>query len=411
MSQRTGGGKTADFVIITDTSFPIGYAPTSRILSYCAGFHANNIGTTVFCINPTEKLGVVRNDQKNGYYKNTHFIYTPGTTNKSDSFFLRRFTKFWGIATLPYYLIKEIGITKSTAAIIYMSPSGKEFIIRWLCKLLMIKTLKEESEYPFTYFRNKKHFKTLLYDLYVKYNYRQYDIILAMTNNLIKFFREKIDPEKTILLHVPMSVDFSRFAGINPPNEGDFVITYVGYLNESKDGVLTLLKSFLLVKKENSNIKLQLVGPPINNEFAQTVESFIEDNQLKGDIILRGEVSNEAIPGILNSSSILVLPRPDSKQSEGGFPTKLGEYLASKQPVVVTKVGEIPLYLEDNVSAFLVEPDNVQELADKLLFIIANYSKARDVAEQGYAVAYRNFNPAIQTKNIIELLNKMRADI
>ena len=51
------------------------------------------------------------------------------------------------------------------------------------------------------------------------------------------------------------------------------------------------------------------------------------------------------------------MARPDSRQARGGFPTKLGEYLATGKPVCVTKVGEITVYLEDNVSAFLAEPE------------------------------------------------------
>ena len=49
---------------------------------------------------------------------------------------------------------------------------------------------------------------------------------------------------------------------------------------------------------------------------------------------------------------MLVLARPDNIQAKGGFPTKLGEYLATGNPVVVTKVGEIPNYLIDGVNAF-----------------------------------------------------------
>ena len=109
---------------------------------------------------------------------------------------------------------------------------------------------------------------------------------------------------------------------------------------------------------------------------------------------------------MLIQSSILVLPRPSSKQGEGGFPTKLGEYLATSNPVITTTVGEIPLYLKDNVNAFLIEPDNLTALVDKICFIINNPDFAKEVAKNGCETAKENFDGIKRSFEILETLIK-----
>ena len=68
-------------------------------------------------------------------------------------------------------------------------------------------------------------------------------------------------------------------------------------------------------------------------------------------MIFKGFVSRDEMIDLLNSSVGLVLAKPTSAQAETCFPTKLGENLSTGNPIVVTRTGEIPLYLEDGISA------------------------------------------------------------
>ena len=65
----------------------------------------------------------------------------------------------------------------------------------------------------------------------------------------------------------------------------------------------------------------------------------------------------------------MALARPTNKQAEGGFPTKLGEYLATGNTVVVTNVGEIGEFLHDKVNAFVSDPDSPEKNFVKLFWI------------------------------------------
>ena len=117
-----------------------------------------------------------------------------------------------------------------------------------------------------------------------------------------------------------------------------------------------------------------------------------------------GLIEKDQIPDFINNASLLVLSRPDSHQAQGGFPTKLGEYLATGNPVCVTKVGEIPEYLEDNVSAFMATPGDVDSFADAMDRALSNLEQAKKVGQKGREVAEKEFNSETQARRLHEFL-------
>lgn len=392
-------------VIITDAPFPTGYAPTNRIASYCSGFRENNTPVKVYCIAPTESSGNVKNLEFSGTFNGAQYFYTTKTTIKSKYFWARPLMRIYGVIALLCKLLGDRKSLAKSAVIIYLSPSIRELVIMFMCKVLGLKIYKEESEYPFIYFRRKKFFRDLRLNVYQKIGYTSYNGILVMTKNLFTYFRDTCKLPASSMIHVPMTVDLTRFAGQVNQNPECFVITYVGYLNEFKDGVITLLRAFAIVHKKHENVILRLVGPPSSADITVEINKLIEEEELQSNVDLMGSVSSQDIPRILKDSSILVLARPSSLQAEGGFPTKLGEYLATKNPVITTNVGEISQYLQDNVSAFIVEPDSVEKLAESIGSVVENYSHALEVGERGYEVALKYFNPKIQTQIILDYIN------
>lgn len=104
------------------------------------------------------------------------------------------------------------------------------------------------------------------------------------------------------------------------------------------------------------------------------------------------------MPRLLKNARILALARPDNLQNRNGFPTKLGEYLATGNPVVVTSIGEIPNFLKDEENAFMATPGNVQSFADALKRAYNNSEKAIAIGRNGRHLALTAFSSEEQTK-------------
>ena len=125
---------------------------------------------------------------------------------------------------------------------------------------------------------------------------------------------------------------------------------------------------------------------------------------LDNRVFYKGSVSRDEIPAIIMNAQLLVLPRPDSKQAQGGFPTKLGEYLATGNPVCATTVGEIPDYLVDGESVYFAEPGSVDSFADAMHRALRNPVLAKQVGVNGRKVAEECFNKDIQAKILYDFL-------
>lgn len=228
------------------------------------------------------------------------------------------------------------------------------------------------------------------------------DLFGVMTKTLISHYQSLAKPDAKFL-HLPMTVDLSRFNNITDTDA--FVKPYIGYtgvLSNQKDGVDVLIKAFARVADKYPSLQLCLAG--FYSYDVPVQEKLIADFGLQERIHYIGTLKRDQIPPFICNASVLVLSRPDSHQAQGGFPTKLGEYLATGNPVCVTKVGEIPDYLEDNVSAFMAEPGDVDSFANALDRALCDEANAKRVGANGRKVAEENFDAEKQAKRLLQFL-------
>ncbi len=390
--------------IITNDSFPVGMANTNRIMSYAKGFTENNCNVSVICMKPTENEKAVFNRASSGMLDGVYFEYAAGKTIISNSYITRQLDNIRGVIKTCVDIIKQKKSAKKDAIIYYTTSTPVAFLIFVITRFKGIIFLKEESEFPFVYTGNMSLIKKWMYN---NLHYSIFDGLLLMTKKLIKYFKEEREL-KAPYLHVPMTVDFERFGKLNNKESDEQYIAYCGSLNNKKDGVDVLIDAFSLLAHEYPNISLYLVGDFASKEEQELYLNKVTQNQLTKKVVFKGRLGREAIPELLSKASILVLPRPASMQAEGGFPTKLGEYLSTSKPVIVTKVGEIAEYLTNDVNVFMAEPGDIASLVAAMKKILENYSRALEIGAKGRQVVLEHFNYKIQAKNIIDFIENLK---
>lgn len=386
--------------ILTTEPFPIGLAASNRIMTYAKGFVEQNCEISIHCIKPTERPGKIFNHSSSGMIDGIYYSYSGGKTILDPHFINRRIDNFIGLAKISYELLKEKKKNK-TDVIIYYSPLPITAILLYLItRFRNILFLKEESEIPEVYLR-KMNFTQKIF--FKKLHYPLFDGLLLMTNRLIHHF--EFEKKSNIpFLHVPMTVDFERFCNVEKSYPTVDYIAYCGGLNDKKDGINILINAFARLSGCFPNIRLYLIGDTLTQSESDQYIKQVSQNKLSDRVIFTGRVSKNEIPKLLANALLLVLPRPSSLQAEAGFPTKLGEYLSTGKPVLVTKVGEIPLYLTDQVNAFMAEPGNAESLFSKMKCILMDYPKAEQIGKKGKEVVIQHFNYQQQTKDIINFI-------
>lgn len=138
--------------------------------------------------------------------------------------------------------------------------------------------------------------------------------------------------------------------------EGTLLIS-VGRLVRWK-GFDTMIRVFARLKKRFKPIKLFIVG---SGPDLERLEALASREGVSDDVIFAGPVDREALMRYLRASDVFVL-----NTSYEGFSHLILETMAVGTPVVTTNIGGNPEALEDNVSGFLVQPNDMTALESRI---------------------------------------------
>lgn len=267
-----------------------------------------------------------------------------------------------------------------------------------LIKKIGVKVYVERTEHPFAY-----HMRTISMKKYLKWC-KYLDGMFVISTALRDYFESHDVPSDKIHI-INMTVDPQRFHGLRKQEVVQPYIAYCGTASNNKDGVDELIKAFAIVAEQYPNYRLFIIGKGLTKKDDSANYHLVERLNLSEKIVFTGVVSAEEMPQLLKNATILALDRPNNLQAQYGFPTKLGEYLLTENPVVVTRVGDIPLFLKDGESALLSEPQNTTDFAAKMIWAIEHPIEAAVIGKAGSEVAKKEFNCIIESKRLYNIIN------
>lgn len=365
--------------IVNTLPVPSGNASVNRLLSYAKELVPLGNDVTV--------LSSARSDEKKGETDEVKYMNYG----------------YLGLIKALLAILKWIRKEKPEVVILVSNSLLLIYPLWFTCKTLGIKLLQEKSEFPFV-LQNTGFLGHIYAKFYVSTTYKLFDGLIVMTKPLMAYFKDKVR-KKVQLFEMPMTVDCERFKISKSESVFGNFIAYCGDMAGNKDGVVNLIEAFYIASKKIKDVKLLLIGGSSNPDEFTKIRQYAEslDNER---IVFYGRADRDEIPQLLVNAKALALARPSSLQSSGGFPTKLGEYLSTGNPVIVTKVGDIPIYLNDE-NAFVVEPDDNIAFATAIIKVFEDYDKARQIGKKGKEVALSVFNAKVQTKRLNDFFNSL----
>lgn len=228
------------------------------------------------------------------------------------------------------------------------------------------------------------------------------DGLFVISNSLKEYFIKEGLPEKKVHV-INMFVDTNRFIGLRKTTDEKY-IAYCGAVSYDKDGANILIESFAKFYPQHKDYKLYIIGKSVEATVIEQLKELSQKLGVENNVVFTGAVDPKEMPQLLYNARILALARPDNLQAQNGFPTKLGEYLATGNPVVVTRVGEIPLFIKDMQNGFLAEP-NPESFSEKLSWVADNYVDALRIGKLGRELAFSEFSYARQSEIALRLMN------
>ncbi len=171
-----------------------------------------------------------------------------------------------------------------------------------------------------------------------------------------------------------------------------FVISSTGGILPEKEGIefMLIAISFLIKKGISKRIIYNIYG---NNtqKYNNLFHDIINRLSLNSFVNIYDNKSRDEIKEILYASDLLVLTREKNLQTNFGFSTKLGEYLASGTPVLLSDVSDNGIYLTHDENAFFCDLNSIDNTVNVLNSIISNREKAHHIGLNGKNIAFNKF--------------------
>jgi len=386
----------AKITLLTASDFPYGGAAENLVRQLALGINKNNV-----------KVEVIR-------YRGSRYNNTKNDTPVRCSNFLFKRPRNGELANVleliliilhtPIFIFYRKLFKKDKNIVLY----GIEFsflivpILFW-CKVFRIKCYRfitdiySEKSIASAWWKKPK---LIFYKRQFTRIDKKLNGIIVLSKLLYNLCLEYGVKENNLIL-IPHFIDTSY----SPPTEVKKTtcinIVYVGSLTKS-NGIFDLIDAYKIVEELRNNTKLIIIGE-LSPEISDKIDSFYFKDQ---NIEFLGFLSKEKIKEILLMSSILVNPRKSGQLAEAGFPTKLGEYFATKKPVVTTRVGDLAKYFTDKEEVIFANPDSPNSLAESIIYLIDKYNIAEEIGNKGYLWAVNHLDYIKNSQKFIEFIDR-----
>lgn len=380
-------GRKFHIVYLGESGFPIGMAAIQKTI--LLGKALTAAGAKVTVINRKGKFNKNQPIQlePEGDYEGIHYVYTSGTVYRPEGFFNRNLQKVKGIYQEYRYLRRLAKNGDLGAGIISCRDFFQVLLYRLYSRMLGFPIALLYVEFA-SAMEHRSGALTRLNDLlFDHFMVKRMDAALPISELLADNFR-KVAPGKPIF-KIPVICDFKPFdlpkrPGVNP------YFLYCGAL-DYKEVVDFILESYDRMPG-HSDVDLHLLvsgGKKAQYEqLGQDIRKMKKASQVK---VFSNVPYSELVDLYVNAVGLLIPLRP-TLQDAARFPHKIGEYTAAANPIITTRVGEVPHYFEDGKNALVSETYEPSEYATKMKFVIDHPREAQQIGSQGKELGLREFN-------------------
>lgn len=205
-----------------------------------------------------------------------------------------------------------------------------------------------------------------------------------------------IDSDKIRVIHCGVDVD--RFKPLDPIKiQGKSRLLNVGRLVPAK-GQDILLHALAKVRAECVEFDMVIIG---SGDIEDKLMRLSRELQLDDSVKFVGAQSQSYVVNSLKNADIFVL----SSISEG-LPIVCMEAMSSGVLMIATRINGVPELVQDGVNGFLVEPEDVNGLADAIIWAIRNWEPVGNIRTAAREKIVNDFN---REKCTLKLLREMQA--
>jgi glycosyltransferase involved in cell wall biosynthesis len=208
-----------------------------------------------------------------------------------------------------------------------------------------------------------------------------------------QLLREGLRPEKVVTVY--NGLDASRFtprpdwrrdeilAALGLPADGRRFVTIVANMLHPLKDQATFLRAARRVKEEVPEAAFVLAG---DGGLGESLRAQASELGLAQDAFFTGRCARVA--ELLYVSDVCVL----SSKGVEGLSNSIIEYMAASRPVVATDIGGAREAIAEGETGYVVRPEDEGALAARVVSLLKNPERAREMGERGRKVVEQKFS-------------------
>jgi len=189
-----------------------------------------------------------------------------------------------------------------------------------------------------------------------------------------------IDRDKIHVVPLTLPIEYRTIQAIDddPSVEPDMIL-FAGWLNERK-GLHRLLQAMPLVVEKHPRAHLTVIGGSVKfgEEYEKRLDEIIQARELGDRVTFTGHVQPAEMKKYIQRAAVVVIP----EQFENMSPLLMIEAMSMAKPVVISRSGGIPEFIEDGVSGWLADPLDPRDFAEKILDVLVDPERAKAVGQR-----------------------------
>ena len=225
--------------------------------------------------------------------------------------------------------------------------------------------------------------------------------VIAVSNHMALQL-QKLGCDKNKVRYLCYGVDTQLFQ-VNVNEKQNAVFVACGRFVKKKAPQLTL-EAFALVLKKNPRAKLLMIG---DGELLQSCKELSLTLGIQGSVEFKGVLTQAEIAAQFYRALAFIQHSitTDENDSEG-TPLTILEAMSAGLPVVSTKHGGIEEVVTEGETGFLVEEGDVEAMAERMNYLIANTQIAKQMGEKASEWVHKDYNLKLYTERLFEILKE-----
>ena len=220
---------------------------------------------------------------------------------------------------------------------------------------------------------------------------KKIDVIITPS----KFYKQKLIKDGINKNKIKVINNFVTINSRELITDNNNYILYIGRLSKGK-GIYNLINAFLKLNK--GELHIAGVGEEYDN-----IKNIITKEKLENKIKLLGYLKEKKIEEEISNCKFVVVPSIWYENC----PYSVLEALILGKAIIASKVGGIKELIKDNKNGLLYEPNNIEELKNKMDELYENENKRKQIEKEAKKFAFKKFSEQTYYNKIINIYKSL----